>query len=139
MAIFVAHRAPVERLAVAGVEGERFLFDVGAESGRRHLQLVIERAAGEGVVRFGIAVAVAQADFAVGAVGKVVVNVGEGIVALHFKVVPVGAGEALLRQGQQFAVFVGGQAVVRGDVALLVEVADAGAVVSGPMSQSSAA
>ena len=49
--------------------------------------------------------------------------------ALHFKVVPVGAGKALLRQGQQFAVFVGGQAI---DVVFVVFVAariDGGAAI----------
>ena len=35
--VFAAHAAPVEGLAVAGVEGERVLFDVGAKAGRGDL------------------------------------------------------------------------------------------------------
>lgn len=93
--------------------------------------MVVQGAAGEGVVGFGVAVAVAQADFAVGVVGEVVFKVGEDVVALHVKVVPVGAGEGFLWQRQQFAVFPGGQAVIRRDVPLLVKVADACGGVGG--------
>ena len=120
---FVGGIAQAERLAVAGIKRKGFLPDVGTEAGYRRTAVFRPFAACKSVVGIGIAVGIAHADFAVAAVAEVMFQIGEHVVAVHFKFVPIRADKGVFGQLHQRAVMVDRQAVVRRKVALLVEIA----------------
>ena len=50
-------------------------------------------------------------------------QIGEHVMAVHFKFVPIRADKGVVGKGQQIAAAADGQAVIRREVALLVEIA----------------
>ena len=120
---FVCRLPQRKRLTVTGIEGKRLLFDIRTQTCSRGFSGFIKTVAGKRVIGIGFPVGIAHTDFAVAAVAEVMFQIGEHVVAVHFKFVPIRTDKYVLRQGRQFTVGIGRQAVVRREVALLVKIA----------------